>query len=173
MCLRVSVRNAARATMRRTCSRRLTRASAVGEKQSEKSSCRCTRYDTSGCRGGRKLRPPPEAQVLACASPCIHRSKRTMLDTARAEKGSGRDTRTTSGDYADSSGRWGFQCLRHARGHESPPSQPTLPSPHRGERVRVRGRPSNQCHNELHLLLSRRGLGVYSPHIACDSDLSA
>lgn len=56
---------------------------------------------------------------------------------------------------------------------ESPPTQPTLPSPYRGERVRVRGRPSNQCQNELHLRLNRGGLGIYSLRIACNSDLLA
>ena len=54
-------------------------------------------------------------------------------------------------------------CLRHAHGHESPPSQPTLPTPHRWERIRVRGKPSNQCQNEMDLRLNRGGLGVYSP----------
>jgi hypothetical protein len=62
-------------------------------------------------------------------------------------------------------------CLRHGHGHESPPSQPTLPSPHGGERVR--GRPSYQCQNELGPRLKRGGLGVYSLRIACDSDLLA
>ena len=62
-------------------------------------------------------------------------------------------------------------CLRHGHGHESPPSQPTLPSPHRGERVRVRGRPSNQCQNELDLRLNRGWHGICSPRITCDRDL--
>ena len=54
-------------------------------------------------------------------------------------------------------------CVRYGHGNESLPNQPTLPSPHGGGRVRVRGRPSNLCQKELHQRLNLGGLDVYSP----------
>jgi hypothetical protein len=53
------------------------------------------------------------------------------------------------------------------------PCQPTLPSPYRGEKIRLRGDLQGSARINYTHDLNRGWLVVYSPRIACHSDLMA